>query len=63
MLRPISLLVLLLVLCGLVCTACAREPEITDPAAAQKDPDFKIQGEYVGEGKWSGDADVKVGAK
>ena len=50
MLRPISLLVLLLVLCGFLCTACAREAEITDPAEAQKDPDFGIQGEYIGEG-------------
>ena len=50
MLRPISLLVLILMLCGFVCTACAREHEISDPAVAQKDPDFKIQGEYIGEG-------------
>ena len=32
------------------------------PTAA-KDPDFKIQGEYVGEGSVAGDADVKVGAQ
>ena len=65
MLRTTLLLGLSLVLCGFTCTAFARTPlpEITDPAEAAKDPDFKIQGEYVGEGTWSGDDDVKVGAQ
>ena len=38
-------------------------PEIIDPAEAAKDPDFKIQGEYVGEGTWSDGENVKVGAR
>ena len=50
MLRPISLLVLLLGLCGFVCTACAREPEITDPAAAAKRPRFQDSGRIRGRG-------------
>jgi hypothetical protein len=45
------LLVFSVLLCGFACTACARNPEITDPAKAAKDPDFKIQGEYLGEGE------------
>jgi hypothetical protein len=63
MLRPISVLILFSVLCGFLCTACAREAEIVDPAAAQKDPDFPIQGEYQGDGTWSDGATVKIGAQ
>ncbi len=34
-------------------TVCAAHgPEVIDPAEAEKDPDFAIQGEYVGEGVW-----------
>ena len=51
------------VFCGLACTACAKNPEFTDPAQVAKDPDFAIQGEYVGEGTWSGGNSVKVGAQ
>jgi hypothetical protein len=61
--RTMFLFVFSFVLCGFVCTACARNPEITDPAKAAKEPDFKFQGEYVGEGNWSADATVKVGAQ
>ena len=64
--RTISLLAVLVFLCGLTCTACAKTPirEIIDPAEAAKDPDFKIQGEYVGEGTWlNGDDSVKAGAQ
>jgi hypothetical protein len=61
--RTMFLLVLSFVLCGFACTACARNPEITDPAKAAKDPDFKIQGEYVGEGAWAGDGSVKMAAQ
>ncbi len=63
MLRTISLLVVALALCGFACTACARTPEITDPAEAAKDPDFKVQGEYLGEGTWSGSDNVPAGAQ
>ena len=63
MLRTISLLVVALALCGFACTACARTPEITDPAEAAKDPDFKVQGEYLGEGTWSGSGNVPAGAQ
>jgi hypothetical protein len=61
--RTIFLLAISLVLCGFACTACAKNREITDPAEAAKDPDFKIQGEYVGEGTWPGSGNTKVGAQ
>jgi hypothetical protein len=61
--RTAFLLMASLVFCGLACTACAASPEITDPAEAMKDPDFGIQGEYVGEGTWSGSDKVKIGAQ
>ena len=62
--RTMLLFAFSLVLCGFACTACARNPEITDPAEAAKDPDFKIQGEYVGEGTLGqADGNVKVGAQ
>ena len=62
--RTMFLLVFSFLLCGFVCTACAKNPEYTDPAeAAKDDPDFTIQGEYVGEGNWAGGNSVKVGAQ
>ncbi len=59
--RSVSLMTLLILFCGLVCTACAAE--ITDPAEAAKDPDFVIQGEYVGEGTWLDGNAAKAGAQ
>ncbi len=61
--RTMFLFVSSFVLFGFVCTACARNPEITDPAKAAKNPDFKIQGEYVGEGAWAAGDKTKVGAQ
>lgn len=58
--RMVSLLGVLLALCVFACTACARTPEITDPAEAAKDPDFKIQGEYLGQGTWTGAENTKA---
>ncbi|MBN1394118.1 MAG: DUF1080 domain-containing protein [Pirellulales bacterium] len=45
--------------------ACAAEKprEITDPAKAAKDPDFAVQGEYIGEGIWMDGEKTKVGAQ
>lgn len=52
------------VLLGLLsCSACAQSVEITDPAVAANDPDFNIQGEYQGVGRWEGADSVKVGAQ
>jgi len=61
--RTMFLFAFSFVLCGFACSACARNPEITNPAEAAKDPDFTIQGEYVGEGTWAAGASVKVGAQ
>jgi hypothetical protein len=57
-----------LVLFGFACTGWAKAAktkpaEIADPAEAQKDPDFNIQGEYVGEGVWLDGNATKVGAQ
>ena len=51
--RTMPLLVVLAVVRIDLHRLCQRNPEIIDPAEAAKDPDFKIQGEYVGEGTWS----------
>ena len=72
--RTIPLHPLLLLLCGFICIACtrnpevtgaayAKNPEITDPDRAAADPDFLTQGEYQGEGDWKGKGPVKVGAQ
>lgn len=47
---------------GCIGFARAQGSEIIDPAEAAKDPDFTIQGEYVGEGNWDGVV-AKVGAQ
>ena len=61
--RTMLLFVFSFVFCGLACTACARNPEITDPAEVAKDRDYKTQGEYLGEGTWAEDGKAKVGAQ
>ncbi|NLF07772.1 MAG: hypothetical protein GX594_07300, partial [Pirellulaceae bacterium] len=61
MTRTLLLLAFSLVACGFACAA-ERPREITDPTEAAKDPDFAVQGEYVGEGTWSDGEKVKVGA-
>jgi len=63
MIRHIPQLFLSLLCYGFACAACAKNPEITDPAEAAKDPDFAIQGEYVGQGAWLDGAESKVGAQ
>ncbi|MEN6458237.1 MAG: DUF1080 domain-containing protein [Thermoguttaceae bacterium] len=62
--RPIQSLFVLALLLGLTCTACGQTPlrEIIDPAEAAKDPDFKVQGEYVGNGTLGGKK-TKVGGQ
>jgi hypothetical protein len=61
--RTLFSVLFILVLCGFGCTAHSKPTEIVDPAEAAKDPDFKIQGEYVGRGTWSDGADAKAGAQ
>ena len=48
--REQLLFVLSLVLWDSPAPPVPENSEITDPAEAAKDPDFNIQGEYVGEG-------------
>ena len=52
-----------LALAFLATKACAKPPEITDPAEAAKDPDFAVQGEYLGEGDLPGQLAGRVGAQ
>ncbi len=61
--RTLILLLLFLVPCGVARATGDRSREITDPAEAAKDPDFAVQGEYVGEGIWTDGEKVKVGAQ
>jgi hypothetical protein len=63
MLRHVFLFTAMLALCGPGCTARAGNPEITNPAEAQKDPDFKIQGEYLGQGTWADAGKSEAGAQ
>lgn len=55
MIRRGSILLIALIVSGLACLTTAqgakpkKYPEFTDPAEMQADPDFAIQGEYVGE--------------
>jgi hypothetical protein len=66
MLQKIALSMLLSAVAGFACHVYAAEHasgEIADAAEAAKDPDFLIQGEYVGEGTWLDGAQAKAGAQ
>jgi hypothetical protein len=41
----------------------SRAQEIIDPEQAATDPDFAVQGEYLGEGRWPGAEKVRIGAQ
>lgn len=60
--RSLILFVLLFATSGFACAA-ERHREITDPAEAAKEPDFAVQGEYIGEGTWLDGEKTKVGAQ
>jgi hypothetical protein len=49
MLRRTYFVLIPVVIWGLACTASRGAKEITDPEEAKADPDFSIQGEYVGD--------------
>jgi hypothetical protein len=49
MFRKMLLLAFSLVFCVAACYAAPKPNEITDPEQAKADPDFAIQGEYLGE--------------
>ena len=61
--RTLILLMLSFLPCGFASAAGERPREIIDPAEAAKDPDFAVQGEYVGEGVWLNGEKTKVGAQ
>jgi len=45
------------------CTAFAKKKEVTDPEIAKADPDFAVQGEYVGEGELPEGKSGKIAAQ
>ncbi len=61
--RTLILLLLSFLPYGFACAAGDRPREIIDPAEAAKDPDFAVQGEYVGKGTWQDGKNTKVGAQ
>jgi len=63
MIRKINVLLLLVLISCFAYMAWARPKEITDPAEAKADPDFSVQGEYVGEGQLPGGAKGKIGSQ
>jgi hypothetical protein len=64
MFARVCCLLSLMLLSGLACAAGPKKsyPETTDPAAACKDPDFAVQGEYLGTGRLAG-VEGKLGAQ
>ncbi len=54
MIRGLSFLSMLVLSFSVACAAGSKGPEIIDPAEAAKDPDFAIQGEYLGTGTLNG---------
>jgi len=65
MMRTLGVLPMLALACALasaISLGC-QAAEIIDPAAVQDDPDFRTQGEYLGEGPVFGDRPQKVGVQ
>ena len=52
-----------LMIVAAACVCKVHAVEITDPAKAKKDPDFLVQGEYLGEGVKDSGEKEKVGAQ
>ncbi len=64
MIRPLWYLSMLLAVSGAACSLFAAQgPEVTDPAVAAQDPDFAVQGEYVGQGTLPDGTRSKIGAQ
>ncbi len=63
MTQRINLLLAFLLACTLACSASAKPKEIFNPEEVKADPDFAIQGEYVGEGELPGGGAGKVAAQ
>lgn len=62
-LSALKYLVVVMGAAGLMVGGCMAAEEILDPQKAQADPDFAIQGEYLGEGTVFGGAPGALGAQ
>ncbi len=63
MIRNASCPLFLVLATALACSAWAAHREVSDPEEAKADPDFAVQGEYLGEGVLPGIAEGKLGAQ
>jgi hypothetical protein len=63
MLRTLSVLATVLLTAFSAGQLLAKGPEIIDPAQAAKDPDFSIQGEYLGQGGGAASLEGKLGVQ
>ena len=60
--RRLTYLATACLLSAWACIAVAQQ-EIMDPAEAAKDPDFHVQGEYLGEAVGPEDQTLRIGAQ
>ncbi|HUT91762.1 MAG TPA: DUF1080 domain-containing protein [Thermoguttaceae bacterium] len=63
MVRTVPLLLLTAWIGATACTACAAHKEAVSLEEAKADPDFGVQGEYLGEGALPDGAEGKIGAQ
>jgi len=63
MVRTAHFSLMMMLIAMLACSVSAARQEVTDPEEAKADPDFAVQGEYLGEGALSDGTQGKVGAQ
>ena len=63
MIRKADCFLMLTLLLTPACTASAAPEEVTDPDKAKADPDFAVQGEYLGEGELDDEGNRRLGAQ
>jgi hypothetical protein len=63
MIRKPQFSLMLILAAMMACPASAAHQEVVDPEVAKADPDFAVQGEYLGEGVLPDGTEGKVGAQ